>query len=663
MTVQCHSFDVFDTCLQRDLAVPSDLFLALAEDLEAQLEPRLGPDYRHIFLSSRKQAETEARRASAAEDVTLAEIWERLAAKLPGLDPQAGMAAELAAEAAALGPNRAVLDEVRALDAEGARIVFISDSYLPAEVIRAALVSADFPATRDNVHVSSEVGVTKSRSGALFRHVLEREGIPAARMTHLGADWRTDVVMARRIGIRARRVTATRLTRIERALLAAAAPRDALFVSRLVGTMRRFRLDAGAGSDAARDFTAAFSGPFLFLFACWLAERARAQGIARLYFMSRDCYRLWRMAQNMPRLFEGIECRYLYASRQALYLPGVMRVAPEEMPWLIRPFERRHLGTILAKLELEPGHPALADLAEAAGPEGALTPEQEAELMARLCRPPLSTQIAATAKTRRDAAIAYFEAEGLFDPGCFAIVDLGWRLAVQSSLDKILRHRDPDIVTYGFYLGNTSDRHSSAETGPTEALFHAPPADRSAVVGKPQVFRYTKLLEHILSGAGHGTVHHYATSAAGRPRPACAEAAPQARQQEERLAQLAQDFAARVDTDCGRAAAADPAPLLDRLVQEALAHPDPCWTQALGVIPVSTDQNNRGAMGLHQPYRWGEIAERLIGAGRPGRPWPELSRAAAPRGMRLALAARQGLMARLRDARALLRDARRSPRS
>ena len=653
MTVQCHSFDVFDTCLQRDLAVPSDLFLALAEELAAELEPWLGPDYRHIFLTSRKQAEAEARRDSAAEDVTLAVIWERLAEKLPGLDPQAGMAAELAAEAAALGPNRAVLDEVRALDAEGVRIVFISDSYLPAEAIRDALVSAGFPATWDNLHVSGEIGVTKARSGALFRHVLEREGVPAARMTHLGDNWRADVTMARRAGIRARHLTATRLTRIESALLAAASPCDALFVSRLVGTMRRFRLDgAGTGDEAAQDFTAAFSGPFLFLFACWLAERARAGGIERLYFMSRDFYRLWRMAQNMPRLFEGIECRYLCASRQALYLPGVVRAQPEEMPWLIRPLERRHLDTILAKLELDRSHPALADFAAAAGPEAELTSEQGAELMARLCRPPLSTQIADTAKTRRNAALAYFEAEKLFEPGRFAIVDLGWRLAVQSSLGSILRHRDPQLVTRGLYLGIQQDRYSPALTGPTGALFHRSHSDRDRQIGKPEIFARAPLLEHILSGAPHGTVHHYEMDSAGTARPVCADPDPQVEHQEKRLAQLTEEFAARLDAVCGRAIPTDPAPLIDRLARDGLTNPNPGWVGVLGRIPVSTDQNNRNALRLHEPYGWRDVAGRLAGGPRRAkRPWPELSFAAAPAGLRTVLKVRQALTGALRRLR------------
>jgi len=644
VTAQCHSFDVFDTCLVRDLAVPSDLFFALAEDLAAELEPLLGPGYRHIFFSSRKQAQAEARRASTAEDVTLAEIWQVLAGMLPGVDPQAGMAAELAAEAAVLGPNRVVLDEVRALDAEGARIVFISDSYLPAEAIRAALAAAGFPATRENVYVSGEIGVTKSRSGALFRHALEREGIAASGMTHLGDNWRADVTMARRVGIRARRVTATRLTRIERALLAAAAPRDGLFVSRLVGAMRRFRLDGlGTDEEASGDFTAAFSGPFLFLFACWLAGRARAGGIARLYFMSRDCYRLWRMAQAMPRLFDGIECRYLYASRQALYLPAVVRAQPGEMPWLIRPFERRHLDTILAKLELDRSHPALADLAAALRPEGELTSEQEAELMARLCRPPLSTQIAATAKTRRDAALAYFEAEKLFEPERFAIVDLGWQLTTQRLLGALLRHRAPRIVTRGLYLGMSRQPYSPAETGPVEALFHAAGADWSHQTGVRAIVGRTVLLEHVLSGAPHGAVQRYALDAQERAQPVCADADPHARHQEEQLARQAQAFAARLDAACAGAGPREPALLLDGLMREALADPEPAWSRALNRIRVGVGKNNLDTVPLHQPYRWGDLLGRLAGKARPARPWPELSRAVAPVGMRVVLTGRQWL--------------------
>ena len=260
MTVQCYSFDVFDTCLVRDVAVPSDLFLVVAERLAATLEPQLGPDYQQIFLDSRRKAEEQARRVSASEDVTLTEIWEWLAGMVPELDPQAGMAAEINAELAALGPNRAILDQVRRLDAKGARVVFVSDMYLPAQTIRAALVAAGFPATEDNIYVSSGIGATKMRSGALFRHVFEREGVSAAHMVHYGANPHSDARMARRAGIRAHHIAATQLTRIECALLAAPPPRDVLFVSRLVGQMRLFRLDGPQDGDtSARDFTAALS--------------------------------------------------------------------------------------------------------------------------------------------------------------------------------------------------------------------------------------------------------------------------------------------------------------------------------------------------------------------------------------------------------------------
>ena len=645
MTVQCHSFDVFDTCLVRDLAVPSDLFFAVAEDLAAQLEPQLGPDYRHIFFSSRKQAQADARRASKGEDVTLGEIWQVLAEMLPGLDPQAGMAAELAAEAAALAPNRAVLKQVQRLHADGARVVFISDTYLPLDTIRAALVSAGFPATEDNLYVSNEIGVTKSRSGALFRHVLEREGVPAARMAHLGDNWRADVMMARRVGIQAQHIALTKLTRFERALLGAASPRDVLFVSRLVGQMRRFRLDGFAtGEEASRDFTAAFSGPFLFIFACWLAERARVGQIARLYFMSRDCYLLWRMAQKMPRVFQGIECRYLYGSRQALYLPGVTRAQPEEMPWLTRPGTRRYLDSLLGTLELDRSHGALSDLSESLGPGGEITSsEQDVELMARLCRPPLSTHIVATAETRRGAALAYLEAEKFFDAGRLAIVDLGWQLTTQRSLNALLRHRSSRTVMRGIYLGVSHQPYSPSETGPVEALFYGAGANWNHQTGARAIEGRKRLLEHILSCAPHGAVQRYTIDGAGRPQPVCGDADPRAQHQQQQLARLAQEFAARLDADCG-AGPSEPARLLDVLMREGLSHPEPFWTEALGKIRVGVGKNNLDTVPLHQSYGWRDIADRLTGGKSHSRPWPELSRAAAPSGVRMALVAMRWLV-------------------
>jgi hypothetical protein len=78
------SFDVFDTCLVRRYAFPTDVFLAVAEEFRSALAPSFGADYRVAFRDARVEAEERAVRAAEGEDVTLHEIWMVLTSMLPG---------------------------------------------------------------------------------------------------------------------------------------------------------------------------------------------------------------------------------------------------------------------------------------------------------------------------------------------------------------------------------------------------------------------------------------------------------------------------------------------------------------------------------------------------------------------------------------------------
>lgn len=279
--------------------------------------------------------------------------------------------------------------------------------------------------------------------------------------------------------------------------------------------------------------------------------------------------------------------------------------------------------------------------------------------MARLCCPPLSTQIAATAATRRDAALAFLEAEGLLEPGRAAIADLGWKLTTQRALRILLRRRGGGGELRGFYLGLSPEPYGPAETGAVEALFYAAGLEWSHQTGMRGIAGRTRVLEHILSGAPHGSVQRYVRDPGGRAMPVCAETEPRTAPVEERLAHLAQDFAARLDAACGGAVPGEPALLLEALMRDALAHPEPGWAAALGEIRVGVGKSNLNTVPLLQPYRWRDIPRRLAGGTLALRPWPELSRTAAPWGMRLAIAGEQALMAWLRRVRGLLRRARR----
>ena len=143
------AFDVFDTLIKRDVARPTDLFALLGAD----------------FAKARTQAEAEARAAKSGE-VTLAEIYARPC--LAGYDP----AAECAAEIACAVPNLPVLKAARALHAQGKRLYYISDMYLPKVQLDAMLAKCGYDFF-DGGFVSADYGVQK-RSGKLFRLFLQK---------------------------------------------------------------------------------------------------------------------------------------------------------------------------------------------------------------------------------------------------------------------------------------------------------------------------------------------------------------------------------------------------------------------------------------------------------------------------------------------------------
>ena len=131
------AFDVFDTLIKRDVARPTDLFALLGAD----------------FAKARIQAEAEARAAKSGE-VTLAEIYARPC--LAGYDP----AAECAAEIACAVPNLPVLKAARALHAQGKRLYYISDMYLPKVQLDAMLAKCGYDFF-DGGFVSADYGVQR----------------------------------------------------------------------------------------------------------------------------------------------------------------------------------------------------------------------------------------------------------------------------------------------------------------------------------------------------------------------------------------------------------------------------------------------------------------------------------------------------------------------
>ena len=88
---------------------------------------------------------------------------------------------------------------VQALLASDVPLLAVSDMVLPGARIEALLRAAGYPAL--TVLSSADEGVSKRVQGRLFGRALQRLGLPAAAVLHVGDDGHADVAMARRRGL------------------------------------------------------------------------------------------------------------------------------------------------------------------------------------------------------------------------------------------------------------------------------------------------------------------------------------------------------------------------------------------------------------------------------------------------------------------------------
>ena len=162
----CVSFDVFDTLLKRAVPRPHDVFRRMGEEMGDAVQ----------------------------EEITLADIY----ARLPESE-QALARMELATERAVSRPNAWLAPVLRACAARHARILAVSDMYLPQSFVAELLARAGIQVER--LFVSSAYGRQKG-TGNLFRLVLRTEGLAPGDVVHIGDALRADYFGARKAGIR-----------------------------------------------------------------------------------------------------------------------------------------------------------------------------------------------------------------------------------------------------------------------------------------------------------------------------------------------------------------------------------------------------------------------------------------------------------------------------
>ncbi len=637
-----HSFDIFDTCLVRNVATPADVFHIAAKFFLSR--SRAGAIARaqiEDFVAIRISVERRLRAQSHREDITLSEIWRSLLSAYDLEYASHWKECELLAESTVLRPVISTRRAVLAARTAGMRIVFTSDMYLPSNFILRMLKEHGFAEEGDGLYISGEIGLTKA-SGNLFRHILEKEGIPASAVVHTGDHPISDYTVPKKFGITARHFEPCRLSSIERGLCKL--PSGGL----MAGAMRGFRISSDStGDNSLTELCSQFVAPFILTFARWILGQAQRDGVARLYFMSRDCQLLWKVACELSQQYGGIECRYLYTSRQALFLPSADSVTAKGMPWMKRSFEDPSLSKLLAKVGITHAEfeKEFSGLTGREGDQFRLRTQDDWNLFWNILgENPIRTRIEESIATQRRDAISYFEREGLFQSPEWAIVDFGWYLTCQQALKKLLEYHPSKRSVRGYYMALRVERIRRLEAGPSEAIFYEQPPDFSGNCETSTIFSHQTLIEHLAGCADHPSVHHYGEDQRGLPGPVFSNAtAASGIAFSQRLHKSVIQFSKmNPDFAVGTEETERCRDLLEFLSNRFFRSPPALAVQSLRDLDAGIDQNGLDSGSIVSPLKMSEALaplfsfRLLFGQNRQGGHslWPEGSLAITPRVVR-----------------------------
>lgn len=197
-SVEVLSLDCFDTLLLRKTSAPADVFYDLQNSAPFR---RLG-----MSAKTRMQAESKARSLEQARrgrsEVTLHKIYAAAFPELSVEELDALSEAEVQAEIEACYMLSATAQAILQAARSGLQVILVSDTYLTEAQLR-RLLAARLPAevldAIDRIYVSSKYGYSKT--GGLFRCVLEDLKKKPGRIIHVGDNPHADYAAARRAGI------------------------------------------------------------------------------------------------------------------------------------------------------------------------------------------------------------------------------------------------------------------------------------------------------------------------------------------------------------------------------------------------------------------------------------------------------------------------------
>jgi predicted HAD superfamily hydrolase len=429
------SLDVFDTAVLRRVARPVDVFDWVARDFAVRHPGAEALDWKTLRIDAETRARARARVHGRGE-VTLDDIYDAVY-ELSAEQRAELRALEIAAELRLCVAHPTVARLYREARRRGLPVVFVSDMYLPQEVVEEILRACGYD-DHAGLFLSSSLGITKA-DGDLFAKVAGTLGVEPHRILHVGDDRESDVSVARRQGFVA--VHEPRPPKV-------ASPDPWSSVHRALQRERRLSVDDDFWSRIGYER----AGLLYLGFVSWVREQALRRGCDRIWFLARDGFVLREVHQRLTRrLGDGPPASYVYASRRALNLPAMTSLGEAELDFLTGGYTPLRVCDFLARVGLD-AREHERQIAAAGLRADERTGSQERGRVRALFRS-LEPELLAGARAEREVAIDYLREQGLFSSRKIAVVDLGWHGTLQRSLARLAAEAGAPTTFAGLYLG------------------------------------------------------------------------------------------------------------------------------------------------------------------------------------------------------------------
>ena len=465
------TFDVFDTLLVRRTIQPSDVSVLWA---------RKAVNTGIVTLSWKRLAETRLeveRRLKPPKgvdpDASLDQIYRELASELELTEVarEALMGLEMDLELGLLECNPVEVNVLLKLRNNGTLIGFLSDMYLPREVVQRALQDKGLLQTDDLLLVSSEAGASK-RTGALFDLAARLANVRPEKACHRGNSTKWDVIPALKRGWNVVHTPSGNPTSAEKAFGRWAKETNGM-AGLIAGAARLGRLRAQERHGMDDPITAVAANivaPAIIAYCLWVLREASREGVDRIFFLAREGQILFETCQLLVQELPAAPALvYLGASRSALNPSGLFALDSSNIAWLMGQAKNRPLSELLGRLGLA------SDTDELIQASGGLfssetdifTVERAGVLIEAVKQTSAGVTLLKAAERKRSTVIPYLRQTGFLDDCKVALCDtngIGSQIQVLTNIRlaheltkplgfHVARDTEPVIAEYGDLAG------------------------------------------------------------------------------------------------------------------------------------------------------------------------------------------------------------------